>query len=289
MTLDEKLQALRDATQSLEPSKALTAKLAATLEPGSALTSATAAGAKSALPVTVKVLFVTLVLGAVGYAVYSLSTAAFAPGNWFGSFNKATVDAGSVKLIAGCPLWPQTGRHAPIPSPPTAQLRAATVVYPPGHERERMSELRKQLKKRPLTCTAQQQLLEQLLNMHIVGDAEEIRLVTRLGHLCPGAEQPFLASAHEPEESHCDNSNWCNEPNCSLEEESCARQLAQLSAKTCRGQWARERLSLMLCARMLQFEIEATAVRTASPDAWCLKDEVLKELAVLREHKRESP
>ncbi|MBX7113235.1 MAG: hypothetical protein K1X64_02790 [Myxococcaceae bacterium] len=285
MTLDEKLQALRTATQSLEPSAALQAKLAATVDAGTlASTGAAATGAQAALPATVKVLFVTLVLGVVGTAFYALNRASFSPWQWAGAA-QLMADAGTALSSRQCPAPTYVSGGKPIPE---ARVLAPWPGYAP-EERETLKALRHELKSRPFTCTAQQTPLEQLLRMHVLSDAKETRILTRLAYLCPGAARPFLDTARWNSPRACDNSDWCHYPSCSsLEEESCAQRWAELPAESCGGQEGRQRLSLHLCNRLLRADIEEAAVRSATPDAWCLKADVLTELAKLREETQRS-
>jgi hypothetical protein len=292
MKSDEELQKWREATEKLVPPAALLERLAAAVE--ASAPAPTVPQRAPGVPVAVKVLFVAMVLGAVGYAVFTQRTTTW----WARSRSvepvaqaQAQADASGLNALVrpACPQFllearPSSARAAPGPRErEIEQARSRAIVAAQAH-----------LKTRPLTCTGQWMPINTLLYPGGATGAEFARLTARKAFLCNvGAGQRF-----DQPLGRCDNSDWCHVPPCDRSSEACTRLLAARPVQTCTGQEARRELIEKLCLRRVrgalskaqaQTEIRALleALRAELlteriPDPWCLDPAVEREVAFLR-------
>lgn len=292
MNLDDKLDSWREATDALEPSDALMAKLQAVVEAPTP-----PAGPAATLGTAVKVLLVVVLAGAIGIAVLhrneagmstplsSTPTRADTVSSAPAPSAPASVDAGPGSANA---LEKDTRPRSRAPAQPARvdagcgpERFGALVALKRGSELSD-KELKLQLTTRPLTCLAQRHPLEALLFGRSAGaaDPQATRFLTRLTLLCGPSNVSLyvLPWAQTP----CDDSDWCTRAECELSDETCASTWATHRASTCTHRMGVRSALRFACARFLHGETTDAPVRALAADAWCLNAEALKERDLLR-------
>lgn len=289
MTLDDKLNQWREATESLAPSEALLGALAATIDAPGAAATATATGTGAA----VKVLLVSLVVGLVGAAVIVASRPGHGPSGAPAAASPREGAAISGAQATPPPLDAGPAAHV-LPSlatpdagcAPRAGVEAVMPVMAVIDEqslRARAAELTRQLSARPLTCEAQRAPIDQLVSGPLGREASRRPLVARLLALCGPADDVAIRLAlplGEPD-GPCDDSDWCHDPTCRPLDEACAQQWAARPRTSCAARHGRQLLLMHACARFLRGEATVADVRARSATAWCVSPEVLEERARL--------
>lgn len=296
MKSDEELQKWREATEKLVPTAALLERLAAAVE--ASAPAPTVLQRAPGVPVAVKVLFVAMVVGAVGYAVFTQRTTTW----WARSRSSEPVAQAQARADA-------SGLDAPVnPACPDVPLlfspRGVDAVPGPGEplrasaiEQARSRAIvaaQAQLKSRPLTCTGQWMPINTLLDPGGATGAEFARLSARKAFLC----NVSAGLRFDQTLGRCDNSDWCHVPPCDRSSEACTRLLAARPVQTCTGQEARRELITRLCLHTVRGELSKAQAQTEIrallealraeqlteriPDPWCLDPAVEREVAFLR-------
>ncbi|MFT3708652.1 MAG: hypothetical protein QM817_13455 [Archangium sp.] len=243
-TLDDKLKAWREATD-VEPSPELLEKLRAQVEtaPPSVLT-------------PVKVFLSVMVVGVVALAL-------LAPWRTQMTFEPARVVDGGVFAQRVCPPRPR------LDDPPQA------AILMPQDRRSLARDTEALMKRRPLTCEGQIALLRDLRWMRENTLEELTQLRTQQIFLCDDDPGVFVS-----ERNDCDDSDWCQVPECDRRDAGCLELLAARPARTCAAQQARNELSDLHCRALIRGD-ESVRRRLQAGD-WCLDDVVKKEVERLR-------
>ena len=278
MTLDDKLKGWREGTETLAPSDALLAKLAANVDTAPAAAPAPAPATATAFAVKVVVLVI-----AIGAATLLW---------WVRPAVESRPRPNAPALETSPSANPS---EAACPPPNRARMpvgMAAPALMLPGPvaaraQKEHIQALRDALEHRPLTCEAQAEPLRSLLREELP-DADRFRFLARLVFFCGGRGDTVPAALSRLQRpvteasAPCSDADWCHAPKCTTFDEECARAFAARPPGSCNrehGQWI---LGELACERFVRGTATDAEVSRQYTHGWCLEPSAGAEAELLR-------